>query len=86
MSYGQSVYYGLHGESSGWLFKLQLAGGGGMLWLPHCRPHGNQRVELENAGAVKYVKMLSEGAVSPESLIYYRNHNLLYNGVRMSCR
>jgi len=29
----------LQPESSGWLFKTPLAGGGGILWPPHYRPH-----------------------------------------------
>jgi len=26
-------------ESSGWLFKSPLAGGGGIMWRPYYRPH-----------------------------------------------
>jgi len=29
----------LQRESSGWLFKSLLAGGGGILWRPHYRQH-----------------------------------------------
>jgi len=29
----------LQAEGSWWLFKSQLAGGGGILWRPHFRPH-----------------------------------------------
>jgi len=29
----------LPAESCGWLFKSPLAGGGGILWRPHYRPH-----------------------------------------------
>jgi len=29
----------IQAESSGWLFKSQVAGGGGILCRPHYRPH-----------------------------------------------
>jgi len=39
MSNGQLVHYDLQAESSVWLFKSPLAGGGSTLWQPHYRPH-----------------------------------------------
>ena len=39
MSNRQSVYYDFQAESSGWLYKSPLAGGGGILRRPHYRLH-----------------------------------------------
>ena len=39
MSNGRLAYYDVQHESSVWLFKSPLAGGGGILWRPHYRPH-----------------------------------------------
>jgi len=36
----------LQAESSVWLFKWPLAGGGGILWRPHYRPHSLLRPSL----------------------------------------
>ena len=39
MSNGRLAYYDLQAESSGWLFKSQLAGVGSILRRPQYRPH-----------------------------------------------
>ena len=39
----------LQAESSEWLFKSPLAGGGGILWRPHYRPHSLFRIKAHNS-------------------------------------
>jgi len=57
----------LEAESSGWLFKSALAGGGGILCRPHDRPHNLLAPGIDHKYLQRYMSKLSISCIDVDA-------------------